>query len=148
MRVKQELFSRGAFKIGNGSSTRFWEDTWLGDMPLAQQYPSLYNIVQHKNVMVSMVLNQTPINVCFRQGLNDRKWIEWLNFCQKLITVTLTHEPDRFVWNLTDSGLFTVKSMYIDLMNGHTRFLRKYLWKLKFPLKIKNLCGSFIIKSY
>ena len=28
-------------------------------------------------------------------------------------------------------------SMYDDLMNGHTRFLRKYLWKLKIPLKIK-----------
>jgi hypothetical protein len=27
--------------------------------------------------------------------------------------------------------------MYVDLMNVHTRFLRKYLWKLKIPLKIK-----------
>ena len=27
--------------------------------------------------------------------------------------------------------------MYEDMMNGHTRFLRKYLWKLKVPLKIK-----------
>jgi hypothetical protein len=28
--------------------------------------------------------------------------------------------------------------MYEDLMNGHTPFLRKYLWKLKIPLKIKK----------
>jgi hypothetical protein len=28
--------------------------------------------------------------------------------------------------------------MYLDLMNGHTRFLRTYLWKLKIPLKIKK----------
>jgi hypothetical protein len=137
MRVKQDFFSRGVFKVGNGLATRFWEDTWLGDVPLAQQYPSLYNIVQHKNVMVSTVLNQTPINVCFRRGLNDHKWIEWLDLCQKLITVTLTPEPDKFIWNLNESGLFTVKSMYLDLMNGHTRFLRKYLWKMKIPLKIK-----------
>jgi hypothetical protein len=27
--------------------------------------------------------------------------------------------------------------MYLDLMNGHTRFLLKYLWKKKIPLKIK-----------
>jgi len=27
--------------------------------------------------------------------------------------------------------------MYAHLLNGHTRFLRKYLWKLKIPLKIK-----------
>ena len=42
-----------------------------------------------------------------------------------------------FVWKLTINGLFTVKSMYKDMMNGHTWFLRKYLWKLKIPVKIK-----------
>jgi hypothetical protein len=51
--------------------------------------------------------------------------------------VNLSSEPDKFVWKLTDSGVFSVKSMYIDYMNGHTRFLRKYLWKLKILLKIK-----------
>jgi hypothetical protein len=30
-----------------------------------------------------------------------------------------------------------VKSLYLDLMNGHTRFLRKYLRKLKISFKIK-----------
>ena len=47
MRIKQEFFDRGFFKVGNGLSTRFWEDTWLGDSPLQSQYPSLYNITQH-----------------------------------------------------------------------------------------------------
>ena len=51
--------------------------------------------------------------------------------------VELNNEPDVFVWRLTQNGLFSVKSMYEDLMNGHTIFLRKYLWKLKIPLKIK-----------
>jgi hypothetical protein len=41
MRVKEDFFSRGSFKIGNGHMARFWEDTWLGDLPLAIQYPSL-----------------------------------------------------------------------------------------------------------
>jgi hypothetical protein len=49
MRVKDDFFSIGFFKIGNGANTRFLEDTWLGKTPLAQQYPSLYNIVHHKN---------------------------------------------------------------------------------------------------
>jgi hypothetical protein len=30
-----------------------------------------------------------------------------------------------------------VKSMYLDLMNGHAIYLRKYLWKWKISLKIK-----------
>jgi hypothetical protein len=51
--------------------------------------------------------------------------------------VQLSNIPDKFVWKLNDSGIFSVKSMYLDLMQGHTIFLRKYLWKLKIPLKIK-----------
>jgi hypothetical protein len=106
---------------------RFWEDVWLDDMPLAHLYPSLYNIVQHKHVLVSNVLAQTPLNICFRRSLNDHKWYEWLHLYQRLISVNLVQEPDTFVWKLTNFGLFTVKSMYLDLMNEHTRFLRKYL---------------------
>ena len=49
----------------------------------------------------------------------------------------MSDEADTFVWKLTDSGKFTVKSMYEDLMNGHTVYLHKFLWKLKLPLKIK-----------
>ena len=46
MRVKSVFFNRTKFVIGNGTSTRFWEDTWLGETPLALQYLSLYRIVQ------------------------------------------------------------------------------------------------------
>jgi hypothetical protein len=36
MRGMNEFFQRGNF-IGDGMNTRFWEDTWLGDTPLANQ---------------------------------------------------------------------------------------------------------------
>jgi hypothetical protein len=35
MGVKEDFFSRGFFKIGNGQRTRFWEDVWLGELPLS-----------------------------------------------------------------------------------------------------------------
>jgi hypothetical protein len=53
------------------------------------------------------------------------------------MNILLNDEPDRFKWHLTTIGLFTVKSMYADCMNGHTVFLKKYLWKIKVPLKIR-----------
>jgi hypothetical protein len=56
MKVKSDFFSRGYFKVGDGTLGSFGEDVWLGDVPLSQQYPSLYNIVQYKNVLVSIVL--------------------------------------------------------------------------------------------
>jgi hypothetical protein len=118
-------------------TVRFWDDTWLGEHPLTIQYPSLYNIVQRKNELVSMVLANPPLNIGFRRTFNVYKYNLWLHLCQRLMSVQLTNEPDNFVWNLNESGLFSVKSMYLDLMNGHTRFLWKYLWKIKVPLKIK-----------
>ena len=60
--------------------------------------------------------------------------------------VQLFEVPDKFVWKLNPSGLFTVKSMYLDLMNDDTRYLRKYLCKLKIPLKTTRIpvyCHNF-----
>jgi hypothetical protein len=62
--------------VGDGTTVLFWEDVWLGDTPLALQYPSLYNIVQRKDVFVANVLGQTPMNIGFRRLLTDNKWNE------------------------------------------------------------------------
>jgi hypothetical protein len=50
--------------------------------------------------------------------------------------ISLSDENDAFMWRLTTFGSFLVKSMYPDYMNGHTIFLRKYIWKLEIPLKV------------
>ena len=149
MKVKEDFFSRGSFRVRNGETTRFWEDTWLGNTPLKDQYPLLYNIVQHQNVSIHDVFhNSAPLNIGFRRALVGNKWDMWSHLCVRLMDVTLTDEPDEFVWKLTQNRIFTVKLMYEDLMNGHTRFLQTYLWTLKIPLKIKVLCGSFMKKCY
>jgi hypothetical protein len=49
----------------------------------------------------------------------------------------LNDDPDEFVWGLTTSGTFTVKSMYLDLLHDDTKYMKKYVWKMKVPLKIK-----------
>jgi hypothetical protein len=137
MKVKDDFFERGSFNVGNGESIRFWEDTWLGDTPLAHQYSSLYNIVQRKQVSLANVMAQVPLNIGFRQALSGTRADRWIHLVQRLMNVYLTTQPDTFTWKLTTSGSFTVKSLYLDYMNDHTRFVRKYLWKIKVPLKIR-----------
>jgi hypothetical protein len=92
MKVKDEFFSRGSFDVGNGEDTRFWEDAWLGNKPLAVQYPYLYNIVQRKNVSVAIVLNQNPLNIAFCRTLTGNRWDMLLHLVQRLINVELTNE--------------------------------------------------------
>jgi hypothetical protein len=83
MWVKNEFFSRGYFKVGYWAIVCFWEDVWLRDTSLADQYPLSYNIVQRKNVLVANVLTHNPLNIEFRHVLNGNKWNDWLHLCQR-----------------------------------------------------------------
>ena len=134
---KNEFLKHIAFRLGNRNGIRSWEDTWLGYFPLAVQYPSLYSIVRHKNVTVVHVLAQTQPNILFRMSLVGDKRTAWLQMVERLMSVSLSMEPDSYVWKLTPSGVFLVKSLYMEHMNGTTRVYKKYLWKLKMPLNIK-----------
>jgi hypothetical protein len=48
MSTKKYFFGLGSFSIKYGSKIRFWEDKWLGNVTLREQYPALYSIVRHK----------------------------------------------------------------------------------------------------
>jgi hypothetical protein len=137
MNVKDEFFSRATMIIGNGQKTRFWEDIWLGDTPLKDQYPMLYNILNHTNVTVAQALASNALNIGFRRVLTTYKWDRWVDLVTRVMSVQRTDSEDTFRWNLTNSGSFTVKSMYLDLLNDHTMYLKKYIWKIKVPLKIR-----------
>ena len=108
-----------------------------GNSSLAQQYPTLYNITHRKQVSVAHVLEQENPNIQFRRALTGNRWFSWLHLASRLMDVHLTDNKDSFGWGLTNSGIFTVKSMYLDFMNGHTKYLFKYIWKMKVPLKIR-----------
>jgi hypothetical protein len=137
MKVKDEFFKRGSFIVNNDMSTRFWEDTWLGNRPLADQYPSLYSIIRNKNVTVATTLATTPLNIGFRRSLTRGRWDRWIHLVERLMHIQLNSSNDIFKWNLVESGKFSVKSMYLDMLNDNTIFLKKYLWKMKVPLEIK-----------
>jgi hypothetical protein len=59
----------------------------LGSYTLANQYPSLYNFVQRKQVTVAKGPSTNPINISFRRDLNQFKWDKWGYLLQRLILV-------------------------------------------------------------
>jgi hypothetical protein len=89
------------------------------------------------------VLDRNPLNIVYRRSLTGNKWERWLHLVSRLMAVSLSYEQDKFVWCLTTSGVFTVKSIYLDYMNVHTKYLKKYIWKMKVPLKIKIFMWFF-----
>jgi hypothetical protein len=63
MKVKDDFFLQGSSVKRDCMKTIFWKDTWLGDTPLATQYPILYNIFRTKYVLVADVLSNVPLNI-------------------------------------------------------------------------------------
>jgi hypothetical protein len=106
MRVKNDFFQRGSFVVRDGMKTRFWEDTWLGDTPLATQYPNLYVIARTKHVLVADVLSHAPLNIRFNRTLTRDRWNSWVSLLRRLMRVNLSEEPDSFKWRLTTTGIF------------------------------------------
>jgi hypothetical protein len=77
MNVKDTFLGLGSFKVKDGSQTRFWVDTWLGNKPLKDRFPALFNIVRRKQDYVKVVLSSVPLNISFRWnsvGSNLRDW--------------------------------------------------------------------------
>ena len=52
-------------------------------------------------------------------------------------SVGLSDQPDSVSWALTNSGKFSVKSLYRKLCQGSTQPVIAGLWKARMPLKIK-----------
>ena len=99
---------------------RFQEDTWLGETPLAIQYPSLYNIVQRRDTYVATVLQSNPLDIQFMRTLAGNRWEAWLHLVRRLMDVHLSQRPDQLCWKLTKNGEFSVKSMYLDVINSNS----------------------------
>ena len=66
MKVKDKFLNLGSFQLNNGENFMFWEDKWLGNFTLSQQYPSLYNIARKKHISIATVFNSIPLNISFR----------------------------------------------------------------------------------
>jgi hypothetical protein len=52
--VNSDWFSQGVIKnVGRGNQTRFWHDTWVGNVSLQARFPRLYSISTQKDSVVA-----------------------------------------------------------------------------------------------
>jgi hypothetical protein len=135
--------------IKDGSQIKFWEDSWLGNAPLREQYPALYNIVRYKSDTIAKVMATSPPDVTFRRDLLGPRLVAWNAFLQHLATIHLSTQPDKFHWNLHKNGEFSVDSMYNALIHQNIPIDdNKMIWKMKIPLKTKVFGGTFIVELF
>lgn len=125
-------------KINNGQNCRFWEEVWAGSIPLKLEFPSLYDLCNDKNCLVSDCWAGDGWRVEFRRPLGDSDYREWEKLVSMLYWHRLNNGSDHFCWLLEKSGKYTVRSMYRRLVfRGVVNKRMAKLWKSKLPNKLK-----------
>jgi len=84
----------------DGSQTRFWYDTWLGNKPLKDKFPSLFSIVRSKQDSVAQVLRSVSFNISFRRNLVGANLRAWYRIVASVLDINWSEQKDVFVWSL------------------------------------------------
>nr|GEX81870.1 RNA-directed DNA polymerase, eukaryota [Tanacetum cinerariifolium] len=104
-----DLLSLCVRKIGNGESTSFWNDVWLGSMPLKSQFPRVYVLDIDRNCFIA---NRVPLkdwSYVFRR--HPRGGVEASQFValQSAIgNMVLSNQSDSWQWSPDISARFSV----------------------------------------
>ena len=113
MATEKYVFHFRKFSIKNGLKLMFWENKWLGNTPLQDKYPALYNIVRHKRDKISMIMISSPPDVMmFSPDLIGPILAAWNVLLGQLALVQMLQGSNEFCWSLHENSKFYVNSMY------------------------------------
>ncbi len=137
IKVKDTFLDMSSYIVNNRKQIRFWEDKWLGNLAFKDKYPSLYSIVRRKSSTIANFMRYVPLNVSFRRSLVGQNLTYWHELCASIVHIQLNQSSDSFRWNYHQNIIFSVRSMYLALINNGYIERNKIIWKLKMTLKIK-----------
>nr|GEV75049.1 RNA-directed DNA polymerase, eukaryota, reverse transcriptase zinc-binding domain protein [Tanacetum cinerariifolium] len=98
-------------KVGNGSDTLFWEETWHGDVAFKFLFPRAYALESCKNIDVASKLSQNSLAFTFRREPRGRLEQDQFDSLKAMMEgISLVNIRDRWIWSLQNSEDFTVAS--------------------------------------
>nr|GFA55635.1 RNA-directed DNA polymerase, eukaryota, reverse transcriptase zinc-binding domain protein [Tanacetum cinerariifolium] len=106
-----DLISHCKIRVGNGMSTSFWHDQWLGDSCLRLSYPRLFALKNNKVCTVAAKMSASFVSSLRRdvRGGEESAQLSWI--FDLLDTVVLSNMGDRRFWDLNGDGCFRVKDV-------------------------------------
>ncbi|GJX42295.1 RNA-directed DNA polymerase, eukaryota, reverse transcriptase zinc-binding domain protein [Tanacetum coccineum] len=137
-------------KLGNGDKTMFWEDKWCAGGTLKDKFNRLYALESCKHVTVGTKFSQPLLSSSFRR--TPRAAFEKDQFFRKMVDdvkeVILSTSEDRWVWDLENTGEFSVSSIR-NLIDEKTLPLTDYKtrWNKLVPIKVNILSWKIMTNS-
>ena len=136
-------FSQNATSsLGNGRRLRFWKDPWCGGTALCNAFPTLFNLVAHKDARVAEVWDSSRVDggwsPVFERPFNDWEMEEVERFLLILHNKKIRpSQEDCLILKETRPDGFAVKLMYRKLMHSPpTDFLWHSIWNPIVPPKL------------
>ncbi|GJX47886.1 RNA-directed DNA polymerase, eukaryota, reverse transcriptase zinc-binding domain protein [Tanacetum coccineum] len=137
-------------KVGNGSDTLFWEETWHGDVAFKFLFPRAYALESCKNIDVASKLSQNSLAFTFRREPRGGVKQDQFDSLKAMVEGTsLVNIRDRWIWSLQSSGDFTVASIKklideftLSEVSSNTRWIKAVPIKvnvLAWKIKLDNL---------
>ena len=126
-------------KVGNGMSTIFWKDVWIGETRLSDRFPRLFALESLKDCSVAdrCNLNFGPFtrNWAWRRNVRSGpEQSQLIGFTQRLLPCS---SPDSWTYYVDTTKSFTVSSMrkHIDasLLPSQRSQIR---WNKTIPIKV------------
>lgn len=145
--AKEMLKSHIRRVVRNGAATLFWQDLWLGQSPLKNQFPRLFSIAADpKATIASLGSWHGPVwiwNFNWIRPFRPRDENEWSSLQGLMKNIFLSSSStDSFAWTPHKAGLFSVKSISLELAksscNPQARICNwKRVWKGLVPPRIE-----------
>ncbi|GAU27401.1 hypothetical protein TSUD_356360 [Trifolium subterraneum] len=143
--ASSDWFSEGVVrKVGNGSSTAFWFDPWVGGLPLKDRYHRLFQVSEQCLELVENMGSREH-----GQWEWDFRWkrelsVAEFNLFQELLHVVTQSlslgMEDSWVWTLDPTGSYSVKSAYLAITSVEVapepNSLLTRVWKSWAPSKV------------
>ena len=87
-------------------------------------------------------MGSIPLNVSFRRALVGQNLVNWHNLCGSVVHINLTEKDDIFRWNFHKIGHYSVRSLYLALINNGYIERNRSFGSLRCPLRLRFLCVS------
>ncbi|KAE8673291.1 RNA helicase family protein isoform 2 [Hibiscus syriacus] len=109
------LRAHAKLQVGNGKSISFWNDSWLGDVPLKMLFPRIFALSPIQGGKVadfgSFDSNGWEWNIRTRRNLCDWEVVQLVELLDRLKDIKLTESlEDCLLWDGVGEELFSVKA--------------------------------------
>ena len=116
-KLKNKFLWGASFVIKNGKKIKFWEDIWLGEVPIKVLHPDFYLMCSQPQARVIDYWDGSDWSIAFRRSLSISEKQDLDDLILLLNQIDLVDGNDNVLWDLEKSKVFSTKSLYSFITN-------------------------------